>query len=133
MTIDTILSPALAPHVLAPHALAIGMPGPFEWVIIGIIGLLLFGKRLPEVGRSVAKGIVEFKQGLKEVQDDFEETGRTVSRLDDRPAKRPLPAGTERANGAIDAGSTADARPVDARTVDARTAETVTVEPTHTA
>ena len=113
MTTLSLLSPALA----------IGMPGPFEWVIIGIIGLLLFGKRLPEVGKSVAKGIVEFKQGLKEVQDDFEETGRTVNRIDDRPAKRPLPGGTEPAARSVDAGSTDDARP----------AETVTAEPTRTA
>ena len=52
--------------------LAISMPGFGEWLIIGIIGLLLFGKRLPEVGRSLGKGIVEFKKGLKGVEDDVE-------------------------------------------------------------
>jgi sec-independent protein translocase protein TatA len=36
------------------------------------IGILLFGKRLPEVGRSLGKGIVEFKKGLKGLEDDFE-------------------------------------------------------------
>jgi len=46
--------------------LAFGMPGPFELAIIGGIALLLFGKRLPEVARSIGKGIVEFK---KEIND----------------------------------------------------------------
>jgi sec-independent protein translocase protein TatA len=50
------------------QTLALGMPGPFEWLIIGAIGLLLFGKRLPEVGRSIGKTIVEFKRGMKEVE-----------------------------------------------------------------
>src|SRR4051794_13490742 len=52
------------------HPLAIGMPGPFEWIIIAGIGLLIFGKRLPEVGRSLGKGIVEFKKGLNSVGED---------------------------------------------------------------
>ena len=42
------------------HTLAFGMPGPFEWIIIAGLGLLIFGKRLPEVGKSLGKGIVEF-------------------------------------------------------------------------
>src|SRR5438874_12439959 len=63
--------------------LAIGMPGGFEWLIIMGIGLLIFGKRLPEVGRSLGKGIVEFKKGLKGVEDD-------ISQVDEQtPAPRP--------------------------------------------
>ena len=58
------------------HTLAIGMPGPFEWMIIAGLGLLIFGKRLPEVGRSLGKGIVEFKRVLKSVEDE-------VSMVDD--------------------------------------------------
>jgi sec-independent protein translocase protein TatA len=46
------------------------MPGFWEWVVIAVIGLLLFGKRLPEVGRSLGKGIVEFKKGLKGVEEE---------------------------------------------------------------
>lgn len=47
-------------------------PSTGEWIIILAFGLLLFGKRLPEVGRSLGKGIVEFKKGLKGVEDDIE-------------------------------------------------------------
>jgi sec-independent protein translocase protein TatA len=43
------------------------MPGPFEIAVIGVIALLLFGRRLPEVGRSLGKGITEFKKGLNDV------------------------------------------------------------------
>jgi sec-independent protein translocase protein TatA len=52
------------------HALAFGMPGPMEWVLIAFLGLLFFGKRLPEVGRSVGKSIVEFKKGMKEIETE---------------------------------------------------------------
>jgi sec-independent protein translocase protein TatA len=44
--------------------------GPMEMMVIGLIGVLLFGKRLPEVGRSLGKGIVEFKKGLNGIDDD---------------------------------------------------------------
>ena len=56
-----------------PLPLAIGMPQGYEWIIIAGFGLLLFGKRLPEVGKSLGKGIVEFKKGLKGIEDDMEE------------------------------------------------------------
>ncbi len=45
--------------------------GPMELAIIAIVGILLFGKRLPEVGRSLGKGIIEFKKGLRGIEDDI--------------------------------------------------------------
>ncbi|MBQ72998.1 MAG: twin-arginine translocase TatA/TatE family subunit [Planctomycetaceae bacterium] len=48
------------------------MPGTTEWIIILVIGLLIFGRRLPEVGRSLGKGIVEFKKGIKGIEDEIE-------------------------------------------------------------
>lgn len=45
------------------------MPGPMELVVIGLFGLLIFGKRLPEVGKSLGRSIVEFKKGLNGVED----------------------------------------------------------------
>lgn len=47
-----------------------GIGSPIHWVIILVIALLLFGRRLPEVGRSLGKGITEFKKGLKDVADE---------------------------------------------------------------
>ncbi len=51
----------------------IGMPQGFEWIFIAAIGLLIFGKRLPDVGRSLGKSIVEFKKGLKGVGDELDD------------------------------------------------------------
>src|SRR5438105_3998971 len=51
--------------------LALGMPGPFEWLILAFLGLLFFGKRLPEVGKSIGKTIVEFKKGMREVESEI--------------------------------------------------------------
>lgn len=51
------------------------MPGGWEWLIILIVALLIFGKRLPEVMKSLGRGIVEFKKGVKGVEEDVEESG----------------------------------------------------------
>lgn len=57
----------------------------YEMVIIGIIALLLFGKRLPEVARSLGKGIMEFKKGMSGVEEEF----RTASRAAESPSVPP--------------------------------------------
>ncbi len=44
-------------------------PGPFEIAIIGCIAVLLFGSRLPKLARSVGSSIVEFKRGIKEIDE----------------------------------------------------------------
>ena len=46
------------------------MPGGPELLIVGIIILLLFGNRLPGIMRSMGKSVVEFKKGVKEIDDD---------------------------------------------------------------
>ena len=56
--------------------------GMFEMVLLGGLGLLLFGKRLPEVGRSLGRSIVEFKKGLKGVEDDVEDASSSARKLD---------------------------------------------------
>src|SRR2546430_11034073 len=68
--------------------LAIGMPSGFEWLIIMGIGLLIFGKRLPEVGKSLGKGIVEFKKGLKGVEDEVAQVDHNL----DQQARPALPS-----------------------------------------
>ena len=54
-----------------PLILMFGMPGTIELIIIGAVALLIFGRRLPEVARSLGKSIVEFKRGIKDVKDDI--------------------------------------------------------------
>jgi sec-independent protein translocase protein TatA len=52
----------------------LGNLGYMEILILLGLGILLFGRKLPEVGRSLGKGIVEFKKGLKGLEDDVEGT-----------------------------------------------------------
>jgi sec-independent protein translocase protein TatA len=48
--------------------------GPMEIMIVLIIALVVFGpKRLPELGKSVGKGIREFKGSISGEHDDAEE------------------------------------------------------------
>ncbi|HHS13035.1 MAG TPA: twin-arginine translocase TatA/TatE family subunit [bacterium] len=52
----------------------ISMPGHGELLIILFVVLLLFGaKRIPELARGLGKGIREFKDGLKNVNDEIKE------------------------------------------------------------
>jgi sec-independent protein translocase protein TatA len=51
--------------------LAIMGIGPTEMIIVGIVAVLLFGKRLPEVGRSLGKGLMEFKKGVRGIEDEI--------------------------------------------------------------
>ena len=51
----------------------IGGMGYGEMLVVGFIALLLFGKRLPEVARSLGKGVTEFKKGISGIEDEIEE------------------------------------------------------------
>jgi sec-independent protein translocase protein TatA len=50
--------------------LAFYSPGPQEMMVVGVIALLLFGKRLPEVAKNLGKGLSEFKKGMQGFQDE---------------------------------------------------------------
>ncbi|QNP30497.1 TatA/E family twin arginine-targeting protein translocase [Cylindrospermopsis curvispora] len=65
----------------------IGLP---EMVVIGVVALLIFGpKKLPEIGRSLAKTIRSFQQASDEFQNELkkevqqlEETIKTTAELE---------------------------------------------------
>lgn len=47
-----------------PHFAILGI-GPTEMVVIGVVVLILFGRRLPEVMRGLGTGVREFRNGLE--------------------------------------------------------------------
>jgi len=53
-------------EMLESGILAWGMPGGWEWIIILVIALLVFGSRLPSLARGMGKSLSEFKKGIKE-------------------------------------------------------------------
>jgi sec-independent protein translocase protein TatA len=70
-----------------PTNLAFFLPGHMEWIVLLVLGLLIFGRRLPEVGRSLGRGIVEFKRGIKGIEEEIE---------DESSRKLPKPAPPEK-------------------------------------
>ena len=58
---------------------------PMGWQIIVLVLLILLlfgGKKIPEMMKGIGKGISQFKQGLKEVEDDIK-----ADISDDTPVK----------------------------------------------
>lgn len=46
--------------------------GPMEIVVILVLGVLLFGRRLPQVGNYLGKSIIEFKKGMHGLEDNLD-------------------------------------------------------------
>ncbi|MDX5585613.1 MAG: twin-arginine translocase TatA/TatE family subunit [Aureibaculum sp.] len=51
----------------------LGFVGPWQWIIIGLAILLLFGgRKLPELMKGLGTGIKEFKNATKTDEDEDE-------------------------------------------------------------
>lgn len=53
--------------------------GTTELMILGVVAVLLFGSRLPEVARSMGKSLTEFKKGMQGFENEIH------SSVDDDP------------------------------------------------
>jgi len=61
--------------------LLLGPPSGWEWPIILIVVLLLFGgKKIPELMKGIGKGIKGFKDGLKEIEDEIKDDDSSSSK-----------------------------------------------------
>jgi sec-independent protein translocase protein TatA len=95
-----------------------GLPGGMEWILIGLAALLLFGRRLPDVARSLGQSIVEFKKGLSDVKDQIDKSGsgsksgdQSRSDKSSRAGERSLPgpeSTSEKVGSSTSAGSDDD-------------------------
>jgi sec-independent protein translocase protein TatA len=77
-------SEAIEAHPALANRYAEGMPnvGPWEIILLLLLALLLFGaKRLPEIGRSMGRGMREFKDSVsgKDVDDEPAELPRQTT------------------------------------------------------
>jgi sec-independent protein translocase protein TatA len=69
-----------------------GLFAPQHLLVIGLIAILVFGKRLPEIARSLGKSMVEFKKGLKGLEDEIQSSTSAPSHQDPvalQPPPRP--------------------------------------------
>ena len=46
--------------------------GPWEWIVIALVVLLLFGNRLPGAAKSLGQSFTAFKKGIKDGAADDE-------------------------------------------------------------
>jgi len=77
-----------------------------EMIVILVIALLIFGpKKLPDLGRSLGRGLAEFKRASEELKEGLavelsaeEEKAAAVAHEDRQPAKTEAPSteGTEK-------------------------------------
>ena len=58
--------------------------GPWEILIAVGIALLLFGKRIPGVARSLGQSILEFKKGFSSAEE-----AESLQKRDDPPPRNP--------------------------------------------
>jgi sec-independent protein translocase protein TatA len=69
------------------NIMALWTPQGLDWLWILLIILVIFGgKKLPELARSIGKGLSQFKKGLHEVEDEVEKTKKEIDRAGDNDA-----------------------------------------------
>lgn len=60
-----------------------------EMIVLLVLGILLFGRKLPELGRSVGKTLVEFKKGMKGIEDEVHESSAPRASIEPEPVRPP--------------------------------------------
>lgn len=63
--------------------------GTQEIMLLLVLGILLFGRNLPQLGRSVGKTFVEFKKGMHGLEEEMETPGARRTQVDPEPMRPP--------------------------------------------
>ncbi len=66
----------------------LGLP---EIIVLAILGVLLFGRKLPEISKYLGKSIIEFKKGMKGLEDQMDD-GYAPSHTQAAPHPQPSEA-----------------------------------------
>ncbi len=92
---DTMVAGSTAAdHAHELEVFRMGGFSPIHWLVIGLVALLLFGNRLPEVARSIGRAFKEFKRGLSDISDEMDKTDEEPRRRDELhapPSDRRVP------------------------------------------
>jgi len=65
------------------HYILAWTPGWPELLVILVVALLIFGRRLPEIARSVGKSLTEFKKGVREAEETKDELVDEAKKIKD--------------------------------------------------
>jgi len=58
-------------------------PGPVEIIVVLVVALLIFGRRLPEIARNIGKSLTEFKKGINEAKGTKDELEKDIREIKD--------------------------------------------------
>jgi sec-independent protein translocase protein TatA len=70
-----------------------------EMLLLLLLGVLLFGRKLPDIGRSLGKTVVEFKKGVSGLEEEVSGGGSSKPAIEPEPVKPPqrvTPSGAPR-------------------------------------
>ncbi|HUV67470.1 MAG TPA: twin-arginine translocase TatA/TatE family subunit [Sedimentisphaerales bacterium] len=69
------------------YTLAFGGISHWELLVVLVVALLIFGRRLPDIARSVGRSLTEFKKGINEAKETKDEFVNDVKGIGNEVAK----------------------------------------------
>jgi sec-independent protein translocase protein TatA len=60
-----------------------------EILLLLLLGVLLFGRKLPDIGRSLGKTVIEFKKGFAGMEDEINSAGSSRPAIEPEPVRPP--------------------------------------------